>query len=319
MAMQTTIAKARALILDMLHSEGMGEIVDALPEGAVLPILHPILEALSPSQRAHYLREASAALAISARSSSPSPSTTAINPRSPSVVSTSATSLKSFRTEIDDPQSPPTSPTQRLRRLRRNGARIFSIGALPTVVSLMNEELWPGDSFRWVPPLTPLMSTLLLPLHTLPVLVQSRPLLPNAASSAEPEAIFVLTVVPTSAPTATSWPQATLRGGAHRVSVLVVGPLGISLGTARNSRQPTTPGTTTMSLRMRETHQDRIAELAEQVLNRYEGGNVTVFTIFPYSFSVPVGFQSVFSLIHYAYPFLHSHATYVDDTFYSRK
>jgi hypothetical protein len=55
MAMQTTIAEARALILDMLHFEGMGEIVDALPEGAVLPILCPILEALSPSQRAHYL------------------------------------------------------------------------------------------------------------------------------------------------------------------------------------------------------------------------------------------------------------------------
>jgi hypothetical protein len=160
---------------------------------------------------------------------------------------------------------------------------------------------------------------LLLPLHTLPVLVQSRPLLPNAASSAEPEAISAPTVVPTSAPTATSWPPATRRGGAHRVFVLVVGPLGILLRTARNFRQPTTPGMTMMSLRTRETHQDRIAELAEQVLDRYEGDNVTVFTLFPYSFGVPVGFQPIFSLIHYAYPFLHSHATYVDDTFYSRK
>jgi hypothetical protein len=41
MAMQTTIAEARALILDMLHSEGMGEIVDALPEGAVYPSSAP--------------------------------------------------------------------------------------------------------------------------------------------------------------------------------------------------------------------------------------------------------------------------------------
>jgi hypothetical protein len=46
---------------------------------------------------------------------------------------------------------------------------------------------------------------------------------------------------------------------------------------------------------------------------------VTVFNLFPYSFSIPVGFQPIFSLIHYAYPFLHSHATYVDDTFYSRE
>jgi hypothetical protein len=121
----------------MLHSEGMGEIVDALPEGAVLPILRPILEALSPSQRAHYLRGASAESAIPARSSSLSPSTIAVNPHSPSVVSTSATSLESFRTKIDDPRSPPTSPTQRPRCLRRNGARIFSIRTLPTVVSLM--------------------------------------------------------------------------------------------------------------------------------------------------------------------------------------
>jgi hypothetical protein len=66
MAMQTAIAEARALILDMLHSEGMGEIVDTLPEGAVLPILRPILEALSPSQHAHYLWSASAAPAIPA-------------------------------------------------------------------------------------------------------------------------------------------------------------------------------------------------------------------------------------------------------------
>jgi hypothetical protein len=183
----------------------------------------------------------------------------------------------------------------------------------------MNEELWPGDSFRWVRPLTPSMSMLLLPLHTLPVLVQSHPLLPNTASSAEPETTSAPTVAPTYAPTATSWPQATRRGGAHRVSVLVVGPLGTSLGTAQNSRLPTTPGTTTMSSRTRGTHQDQIVELAEQVLDHYEGGNVTVFTLFPYSFGVPVGFQPIFSLIHYAYPFLHSHITYVDNTFHSRE
>jgi hypothetical protein len=105
--------RGSTLILDMLHSEGMGEIVDALPEGVVLPILCPILEALSPSQRAHYLRGASAAPAIPARSPSPSPSITTVNLHSPSVVSTSATSLESFWTEIDDPRSPPTSPTQR--------------------------------------------------------------------------------------------------------------------------------------------------------------------------------------------------------------
>jgi hypothetical protein len=184
---------------------------------------------------------------------------------------------------------------------------------------MTNEELWPGDSFHWVPPLTLSTSTPLLPLHTLPALIQSRPLLPNAASSAEPEAISALTVEPISAPTATSWPQATRRGGARRASVLVVGPLGISLGTAQNSRLPTTPGTTTMSSRTRETPQDRITELAEQVLDQYEGGNVTVFTLFPYSFGVPVGFQPIFSLIHYAYPFLHSQATYMDDTFLSRE
>jgi hypothetical protein len=137
MAVQTAIADACALILDMLHSEGMEEIVDTLPEGAVLPILHPILEALSPSQRAHYLREVSAAPATPARFPSPSPSTTTVNPCSPSIATTtSATSLESFWTEIDDPQSPPTSPTQRPRHLHRNSARIFSIGALPTVVSL---------------------------------------------------------------------------------------------------------------------------------------------------------------------------------------
>jgi hypothetical protein len=166
--------------------------------------------------------------------------------------------------------------------------------------STTNEELWPGDSFHWVPPLTPSTSTPLLPLHTLPVLIQSHPLLPNTVSSAEPEAISTPTVVPTSAPTATSWPQATRRGGARRASVLVVRPLGISLGTARNFRLPTTPGMTTMSSRTREAPQDRIAELAEQVLNQYEGGNVTVFTLLPYSFGVPVGFQPIFSLIHYA-------------------
>jgi hypothetical protein len=103
------------------------------------------------------------------------------------------------------------------------------------------------------------------------------------------------------------------------MSVLVVGPLGISLGTVRNSRLPMTPGTITMSSRTRETHWDWIVELAEQVLNHYEGGNVTVFTLFPYSFGMPVGFQPIFSLVHYAYPFLHSHATYVDNTFYSRE
>jgi hypothetical protein len=47
--------------------------------------------------------------------------------------------------------------------------------------------------------------------------------------------------------------------------------------------------------------------------------SVTVFTLFPYSFSMPVGFQPIFSLIHYAYPFLRSHATYMDDTFHSRE
>jgi hypothetical protein len=46
---------------------------------------------------------------------------------------------------------------------------------------------------------------------------------------------------------------------------------------------------------------------------------VTVFTLLPYSFGVPIGFQPIFSLIHYAYPFLHSHATYVDDTCYSKE
>jgi hypothetical protein len=49
------------------------------------------------------------------------------------------------------------------------------------------------------------------------------------------------------------------------------------------------------------------------------GVYVMVFTLLPYSFGVPIGFQPIFSLIHYAYPFLHSHATYVDDTFYSRE
>jgi hypothetical protein len=53
MAMQTAITEARALILDMLHSEGMEEIIDTLSEGAVLPILH--LKALSSSQHTHYL------------------------------------------------------------------------------------------------------------------------------------------------------------------------------------------------------------------------------------------------------------------------
>jgi hypothetical protein len=46
---------------------------------------------------------------------------------------------------------------------------------------------------------------------------------------------------------------------------------------------------------------------------------VTVLTLFPYAFGVPVGFQPIFSLVHYAYPFLYSHATYVNDTFYSRE
>jgi hypothetical protein len=113
MAMQTAIAEARALILDMLHSEGIGEIVDALPEGAVLPILCPILEALLPSQHTHYLRGASATPTVPTRSPSPSPSTMSINPHSPSV----ATSLESFRTEIDDSRSPPMSPTQCPRHL----------------------------------------------------------------------------------------------------------------------------------------------------------------------------------------------------------
>jgi hypothetical protein len=46
---------------------------------------------------------------------------------------------------------------------------------------------------------------------------------------------------------------------------------------------------------------------------------VMVFTLLPYSFGSPVGFQPIFSLIHYAYHFLHSHATYVDNTFLSRE
>jgi hypothetical protein len=72
----------------------------------------------------------------------------------------------------------------------------------------------------------------LLPLHTLPVLVQSHPLLPNIASSVEPEAISAPTAVPTSVPTAIFRPLAICREGACRVSVLVVGPLGTLLRTA---------------------------------------------------------------------------------------
>jgi hypothetical protein len=67
------------------------------------------------------------------------------------------------------------------------------------------------------------------------------------------------------------------------------------------------------------THRDQIVELAKQVLDDYEGDNVMVFTLLPYSYGSPIGFQPVFSLVRYAYPFLHSHATYVDDTFYSRE
>jgi hypothetical protein len=48
-------------------------------------------------------------------------------------------------------------------------------------------------------------------------------------------------------------------------------------------------------------------------------GAVTVVTLFPSSFGVPVGFQPIFFLVHYTYPFLNSHATYMDDTFYSRE
>jgi hypothetical protein len=44
---------------------------------------------------------------------------------------------------------------------------------------------------------------------------------------------------------------------------------------------------------------------------------VMVFTLFPYTYDSPVGFQPIFSVIHYAYPFLNSHTTYVDDTYYS--
>jgi hypothetical protein len=51
MAMQTAIAKAHTLILDMLPSEGMREIVDALPEEVVLPILCPILDACPPPNK----------------------------------------------------------------------------------------------------------------------------------------------------------------------------------------------------------------------------------------------------------------------------
>jgi hypothetical protein len=46
---------------------------------------------------------------------------------------------------------------------------------------------------------------------------------------------------------------------------------------------------------------------------------VTVFILLPYSYGTPIDFQPIFSLIHYAYPFLYSHTTYVDDTFYSRE
>jgi hypothetical protein len=60
------------------------------------------------------------------------------------------------------------------------------------------------------------------------------------------------------------------------MSVLVAVPSGISLETAQNSRQSTTPGMTLTSLRTRETHQDLIVELAKQVLDHYEGGNVMV-------------------------------------------
>jgi hypothetical protein len=141
MAMQTAIAEARSLILDMLHSEGMGEIVDTMPEGVILPILRSILEVLSPSQQARYLRGTSAqppVITPAARSLRPSLSTTMVNPHSTSITitTTSTTSLESFRTKIDDPRSPPMSPTQYSRHLCRSCAQVFSIGTLPTVVSL---------------------------------------------------------------------------------------------------------------------------------------------------------------------------------------
>lgn len=53
MAMQTTIVEAHTLILDLLQSKGLSEVVDGLPEG----VIESILEALSPTQHAHYLRE----------------------------------------------------------------------------------------------------------------------------------------------------------------------------------------------------------------------------------------------------------------------
>jgi hypothetical protein len=49
------------------------------------------------------------------------------------------------------------------------------------------------------------------------------------------------------------------------------------------------------------------------------GVNCYSFHPFSYSYGTPIGFQPIFSLIHYAYPFLHLHTTYVDDTFYSRE
>jgi hypothetical protein len=211
--MQTAIAEAHALILDMLHSEGMREIVDALPEGAVLPILRPILEALSPTQCAHYLRGASAAPTTPARSPSLSPSTTAVNPRSP---------LSLPPPPLPRPSSPfgPRLTTPDCLLCRLLNVLNASVEAAPeclalgpsllwyplwllaalqqTLSSTTSEELWPGDSFHWVLLPTPSTLTPLLPLHTLPVLIQSYPLLPSVASSVEPVAISAPTVMPTS-------------------------------------------------------------------------------------------------------------------------
>jgi hypothetical protein len=46
---------------------------------------------------------------------------------------------------------------------------------------------------------------------------------------------------------------------------------------------------------------------------------VTVFILFPHSYGLTVGYQPIFFLIHYTYPFLHSHATFMDNSFLSRE
>jgi hypothetical protein len=264
----------------MLHSEGMREIVDALPEGAVLPILRPILEALSPTQCAHYLRGASAAPTTPARSPSLSPSTTAVNPRSP---------LSLPPPPLPRPSSPfgPRLTTPDCLLCRLLNVLNASVEAAPeclalgpsllwyplwllaalqqTLSSTTSEELWPGDSFHWVLLPTPSTLTPLLPLHTLPS--------PHPILSPTPQRCFqcgagghfrtdchAYLAVPLLPPP-----------GPH-VSILVVGPSGISLRTARNSRQSTTPGMTTTSSRTRETHQDWIIELGRAGAQPLRGG-----------------------------------------------